>query len=229
MTIENARMGRSNPWANLPSNAPYVLPQDMAILRGYPDLLREGHPRKLRFELVPAPFVGNPRTARVILLSLNPGFGERDQSDEGREPLATWVRHSLLLRPGAIFHPLSPSLSAASGSQWWHKHLARVEGLVPADSLMNHLANVEWFPYHSKRFQSIGTTLPSQEFTFETVDEAVRRGGIVIVTRSTALWRASVPALDLPTVITLKNPQNPVISPGNMGKDDFERVVEALR
>jgi hypothetical protein len=94
---------------------------------------------------------------------------------------------------------------------------------------MNHLANVEWFPYHSKRFQSIGTTLPSQEFTFETVDEAVRRGGIVIVTRSTALWRASVPALDLPTVITLKNPQNPVISPGNMGKDDFERVVEALR
>ena len=56
---------RVNPWLDLPVSPPYVLPEDLAVLRRYPRALAS-----LVFAGPPGPFIGNPSSARVILLSL---------------------------------------------------------------------------------------------------------------------------------------------------------------
>lgn len=229
---QTAASDGASPWTDLPDTPPYVLPQDMAVLRGHGQLLDAG-PRQLRFELLPGPFVGNPATASVVLLGLNPGFDERDLTDEKEPRLAAEIRHSLTLSAEARFHPIAPEFAAASGSQWWCRHLSHLIGPrapepLPVDVVMSRLANVEWFPYHSERFHRIPVVLPSQAFTFATVRDAVRRGSVVVLTRSADLWLTSVPELSGPSVIRLKNPQNPSISPGNMEPGEFERIVAAL-
>jgi len=47
--------------------------------------------------------------------------------------------------------------------------------------------------------------------------------------RSRALWLGSVPELAHEDVITLRNWQNPAISPGNMKPSEWQRVLAALR
>src|SRR5437016_5759177 len=68
-----------NPWMKLPAEAPYVLPEDDAILRGL------GHRKDLALHLLPVPFHGDPRQAPVVLLGLNPSYrlqADHDENDD---------------------------------------------------------------------------------------------------------------------------------------------------
>ena len=59
-----------NPWLDLPLEPEFVLEEDDSVLKRYP------HEReKLSFAILPVPFFGNPTTAKVVLLTLNPAIG----------------------------------------------------------------------------------------------------------------------------------------------------------
>ena len=54
---------------------------------------------------------------------------------------------------------------------------------------------LEHFRCKSVRYQPLGETLPSQEFTFELLRDAMRSGKQVVVMRSERIWLESVPEL----------------------------------
>ena len=59
-----------NPWTALPNDpvdGRYVLPADWTILERSPKLVA-----RLRLDLVPIPYMGDPRTSDVLLLALSP-------------------------------------------------------------------------------------------------------------------------------------------------------------
>ncbi|HKD76960.1 MAG TPA: hypothetical protein VKB76_15750, partial [Ktedonobacterales bacterium] len=74
---------------------------------------------------------------------------------------------------------------------------------------------IEYFPYHSAKFHFNGR-VPSQQFSFDLVNQAFKRDAIVIQMRSKRQWIEAVPALqNYQHYFTLNNPQNVTISMGN--------------
>ena len=79
-----------NPWPQLPTDAPCVLPPDRSIIEAFNARYADKHESDCRTssctgcftiqtQLLPEPFIGDPE-ARVYLLNLNPGYfpGEDD-------------------------------------------------------------------------------------------------------------------------------------------------------
>jgi hypothetical protein len=213
----------ANPWLDLPESPRYVLPADLAVLRKFPKAMSD-----LFFVGMPGPFIGNPLSARVILLALHPGFVDSDLEAAGNEAIQGPWLEALQLREGAIFHTIHPDQEAAGGSPWWPKKLRRLIEAVGAEAVMEHVAAVEWFPYVSRRLVEIPELLPSQKFAFEVVRGALKRGAQVIIMIGGAQWLKSVPELGRSNLITIRNWQNPTITPGNMEPGEWERVVGLL-
>src|SRR5713226_9347196 len=96
---------------------PYVLPRDQKRLDGWP-------PSSLRFDVLPAPMVGDPRRARVWLLMLNPGFAEGELEDEeGDNYYRAQRRLALIGQARYPFWPLDPDLSWTVGGRYWANRL----------------------------------------------------------------------------------------------------------
>jgi hypothetical protein len=62
-----------NPWLKLPSKALYVL-EIPNSLNG----TMQGKPIRSDTPLIPEPFIGNPSSAKLVLLNLNPGLAQSD-------------------------------------------------------------------------------------------------------------------------------------------------------
>jgi hypothetical protein len=184
---------------------------------------------RLVFAGMPGPFVGNPLTARVLLLALHPGFVDSDLEAADNQAIQEPWRDALQLRDGAIFHPVHPDQEVVGGSPWWPKKLRRIIETVGLSTVMSRVAAAEWFPYVSRSLVEIPQLLPSQAFTFQVVRQALEHGAQPVIMTGGTQWRRSVPELTQHGLITLRNWQNPTITPGNMEPDEWERVVGALR
>src|SRR5258708_35888826 len=113
----------ANPWLELPESPPYVLPDDLAILRRFPSAMG-----KLVFAGMPGPFVGNPLTARVLLLALHPGFVDSDiEAAENQAIQGPW-RGALPLRGRAILPPAPPDPQLRGGFPWGPPRARRTRG-----------------------------------------------------------------------------------------------------
>jgi hypothetical protein len=105
--------------------------------------------------------------------------------------------------------------------------LVKGSGLSP-EELARKVLIVEFHGYHSKASRPLPITLPSQEYGFWLVSQAVERGATVVIMRATPDWKIAVPALSSAEAVLLSNPQNASISPGNCLAGGFERVLAAL-
>ena len=164
----------------------------------------------LHLGLLPQPFIGDLRRARIFLLLLNPGLGPDDYYGENEVPE---FRNALLANLGQDFagnpYPflfLDPKYSWHGGFDWWHTKLARViDQLAKSMStsfatarrrLASEIASIELLPYHSASFRDADhwlKKLPSvalaRKFVAQVVMERVRSGeAIVIVTRKAREW-----------------------------------------
>lgn len=111
-----------NPWLELSdSGHAFVLPIDSV------QLLRNengGKSTEIITTSIPEPFIGNPKSARLVLLGLNPGHDPSDESfhknPDFRSAMFKNLRHEIQQFP---FYPLNPApifrTSGAGG--WWHK------------------------------------------------------------------------------------------------------------
>ena len=214
----------ANPWLALPEAPDYVLADDLAILRRFPKAMD-----KLVFAGMPGPFVGNPLTARVLLLALHPGFVDGDVEAARDQAIQGPWRDALQLREDTLFHPIAPAQEAVGGSPWWPKKLRRLMETVGVEAVMAGVAAAEWFPYVSRKLVEIPELLPSQAFSFQVVRKALQHGALPIIMVGNAQWLESVPELARHHVIIIRNWQNPTITPGNMESGEWERVVTALQ
>lgn len=212
----------ANPWSDLPEVPPIVAAVDRPYLTDV-DVARAD----LKLHLEPVPFLGDPRTAKVVVLGLNPGWVPATDIDE-RGEYAAQNRLNLTFRSRTSFFSLDPALASTPGYRWWTSRWRLVAQIVGPQRLRDGLACVEWFPYHSATFRRLSTTLPSQLFGFALVRHAIRRGACIVVMRSRRLWQESVPELNACDPIELRVPRSAFVTPSNVGEHGFQRVCDAL-
>src|SRR5665213_2783340 len=217
-------------WQRCPlENQPFVHPDDEPILKDI--LSRNGrwgkndatsfdsyiaHPRfgdpednHLHLSLLPVPYVGDLRNAKIVILLLNPGFDYCDYWAEHEMPgFREQLKRNLSQSFEGIEYPFSgldPQFCWYSGFMWWERKLREVIQKIALNrnwsyrdalsDLSRNLACVELIPYHSSSFgdhKLIGR-LPSIErakvFVHEQLlPDAAADKRTLIVTRPERSW-----------------------------------------
>jgi hypothetical protein len=208
-----------NPWLSLPTESPFILPQDAAVLDRFPT-----EKAKLRFDALPIPYFGDPRRADVVLLTLNPAIAAEGIVAETPKETAEH-RASLTFESEPLFYPLNAEIS----QPYWTQRLGRLLEKLDPQVVAEHLACVEFFPYWSRTFDQLPLPVPSQFFGFRLVEEAATSGKLIVVLRGLKLWGLAVSNLLTAPIIVAKNPRTGAVSPGNLGSDAFDRVVRRLQ
>ncbi len=213
-----------NPWVELPNDPPFVLLQDRNSVAQIS--------KKVATNLssIPEPFIGDPQTAKVVLLSLNPGDNEEDADAHRRSDLKEAILLNLHRKSQDYpFYPLNPAFKRTPVARWWWKNLHELfdEGKLDQRKVAHQLCVIEWFPYHSKK----GKDLPqkpccdSQRYSFELARNALESHKLVVGMRAKPRWTQVDPRFA--NVTYLNSWQNSAISPGNA--KNFDEIVKALR
>lgn len=216
----------SNPWLLLPAAAPFVLASDRDALDRFQKQAKPEH--TVDPTLQPEPFLGRP-DAPVVLLGLNPGWSAEDARWHADPAFARLCRQNLRHEASEYpFYLLNPAIAQAPGAQWWRKRLRQVHEAVGLEVAARGILCVEYFPYHSRNFGGQAPLLPSQQYSFALVGQAIARNAVVVVMRSSRLWRAAIPGLaSYARCFTLNNPQSVYVSPRNCPLG-FPAAIEAL-
>jgi len=215
-----------NPWPELSRNTPYVLDGDREKVDIFN--ISAAPMERIQTELFPEPFVGNIN-APVVLLALNPGFSDDDKAYylKSEAVCRANLRHELEDCP---FYPLNKQFKKHSGPQWWRAKLRWFIDRAGEESVANNLYCVECFPYHSKRFGAEKLSVPSQQYSFYLVNQAIERGDLVVIMRGANAWLNAVPALKAyENRCKLQNVQRSWLSPGNFADGWFDKIIERLK
>lgn len=223
------RMAMENPWATVPDEAPFVPPCDRLHVEAFNDAYPDQDVR-LAVELPPDPWLGLWE-APVVMLQMNPSVGPGDDETYARPEVRFLNRYNLIKEPGDIPHYwLDPSVEDTYAGRWWQRtmrHLIDATGIAP---VRNGVLVLEFHGYHAPRHQALPVTLPTQAFGFELLRAALSRDAVVIMNRALRPWRIAVPELGSHRRVVLgTNPRASNLSPGCLGPDGFELVVEAIR
>lgn len=219
-----------NPWFNLPRQAPFIAPCDVKVLKE-PKYNLDG----LRFDAFPEPFGGSIDTAKVVCLLLNPGFEEGDVTTNFDNPYWVYeIRANLEHNTKSPFLYLSPKVQETGGYKWWTARIKPLEiAGVTRDELARGIMMIEFFPYHSVSYRYNKQHVPSQQYQFYLVSEAIRLGKTIIIMRAKNYWLKAVPELASYPFLELNSPQNVTISRKNIdnknGSGTFDKLVSNLR
>src|SRR5262249_4371609 len=137
------------------------------------------------------------------------------------------MRKNLLHRQSNYpFVYLDPALGDVG--EWWRGKLKELLEHFKDETLARSLLNVAYFPYPSRRFGHRGLFLPSQAYSFGLVQDALKRGAVIVFMRRDDMWKQAVP--DLKTydrLFHVKNVRNPAISRKNC-PGGFQKIIEAI-
>jgi hypothetical protein len=220
---------RRNPWHRVPDKPDFVLAEDKKAVRDFNARVGPDHRFFLHVDkLIPEPFVG-AKDAPVILLSNNPGFGRGAEFRQDPKFMARMCRN-LVHAPSAYpFVYLDPAFDSPN-RHWWAKrlkYLVKPLGPFSWKIVARSILNVAFFPYPSQRYGHRSLRLPSQNYTFGLVREAIRRRAVIVSMRSQARWVEAVPELEsYPHLFQVRNVQNPTVSCKNC--PGFDQVVAAI-
>lgn len=217
----------NNPWLDLPANAPFVLSQDKLVLDKYSLKMIGDH--AIRLDTLPYPYLGSPGDASVLLLALNGGFSDQNLHYIQNDPYyVDQRRRSLTFESDYPFFYLDPKLSYTLGHQWWYKRLRHFIEEHTLETVASRFACVQSFPYCSKRYKALPQRVPSQEYSFSLVRQAIKAGKLIVIMRSRKIWLQCVPELVNYPYIELKHPRNPYINRGHMTDSQFEQLEAAV-
>lgn len=219
-----------NPWLRLcSSEGSYVLDMDCKDIVRYNESVRD-ETKKVIEKSIPEPFIGNPESARIVLLNLNPGHSEDDEKDhrnpEFQKAMFLNLQHKLEEYP---FYPLNPAFKETGAGRWWRKRTRKLkmESGLDDHAFAERLLVIEWFPYHSEK-----SGLPrkrvceSQEYSFWLAKEMLEKK-LVVRMRSEKHWVEVDRRFG--EVPSLKNAQCGHISRGNTEGSLFDRILKALQ
>lgn len=212
---------------------------------------------KLRLNVYPQHFVGDIDNAKIIILSLNPGYSTEyyDAYKNKTEYKQTKKENLEMERP--FFHAFELANESDLG-YWGNKMKCWVEGYEKKDNeeiieslkkITKDIALAEFFPYHSMSYNDMynklgkGTSpnsnrkikdyLPTQKFLFEKIKKRIDDKDdkvIIILTRSFAKWYEAIEGLrDYKHCYEVNNTRNFSLNPAQIYKVHRESVEDELR
>lgn len=216
-----------NPWLQLPTEPPYVLPADRDYVEKFNRALRisqQKHYLQIN-AILPEPFIG-AKDAPVLLLSNNPGIGG-DDSPSRQAPAFREVMRNNLLHASSDWPFLYLNPTFDSWETWWRrKRLRRIIKRFGQQTVARCILNVVLCPYPSQFYKPL--FVPSQSYSFKLVHDAVARNAVIILFRpgQQSIWEENVPSLKgYERFFSVPNAQNPAITENCPG---YDLVVEAL-
>lgn len=220
-----------NPWPDLPMAEPFVLKEDEWKIRLFNASLREKYreDQQIHLEVFPEPYAGNPQ-ANIVLLNLNPGYYPRNKAfGSGTAEFLRMWRANLAHEPQEYpFYHLHPLLKGSPGEVYYTQKFKAPIAEFGAKRVAEEFFVVEYFPYTTKRGVGNISCVPSQEYGFYLVREAMRRNAIIIQLRSKQKWQEKIPALrSYPHYYELRSVQNTAISERNCpdGYPEIRRIL----
>ena len=213
-------------WQSLDLNkSPYILPGDKKILnesktpissiRDFIDWHSDKDfgqrlPHELQAGLLPVPFVGDLRKARVFLLTLNPGFEPLDlYSEDTNADFKKDLVHNLTqssLDSEYPFLTLNPKHSWHGGYKYWGKRFSDLIAFFQTERkcsfrqslafIAQNMAVLEAVPYHSTSFKVSHKTIATMEswkairsyVHKELIPRALEEKILLIVLRANWFW-----------------------------------------
>lgn len=214
-----------NPWLALPEDPPFILDGDRAAIDAFNQTANAFN--RVETSLLPEPYVGR-LDAPIVLLLLNPGLSDDDFTLHQQPAFRDRVRRCL--RQDASPYPnyfLDPDVTGP-GARWMARVLKPLITEFGGRTVATGVAQLEYFPYHSRKFAHSRLRVPSQEYTFDLLRLAIHRDAAIFVTRGKEIWGASVPELrGYGRAFHTRSAQNVVISPGNC-PEGYEAAKDAL-
>jgi hypothetical protein len=220
-----------NPWINLPMTSPYVLPEDKRLL----DTFSYPNEKRPHTEILPAPYMGQPDSVKVFLLSLNPGFKEWDVKRETTDlDYDNEKRKSLTFQSRVACFFLDSNFADTPGYNWWYSTLRMPIETFGLESVASLMMCVQFFPYQSSAYKN-QRIIPSQLYSFELVKNAMNAYKLIIQYRGDKYWYDAVPGLETyePKIVIRsqksgKKLRKASISANNMSAKEWDALSNAL-
>ncbi len=114
------------------------------------------------------------------------------------------------------------------GRKWWQTKTKELHREFGMEVVAKSVLNVTFFPYVSRGFGHQKLRVPSQEYNFYLVRQAIARGAVIIHFRRDDIWLDAIPELNRYQLrLKVKNTQNPHITVGSLG-EGFKKVRAAI-
>lgn len=244
----------------------YICSEDKAEIEKYNNSIikaADNNPRKddiLGNKMVtniPAePWGGNPFKARLIILSLNPGYvpevNEKlakllQSNDEIRKAIIKYKKQTLLFDTDSFLPEddkvlLGCQISCKDainmlGDWYWHKMFRQLREDVGIDEneFYKKVALIQYFGYSSQTAQRTLPYIPSQDFTKEMIHyiASERKEEVhFLVMRSKKEWKKLLGDDFFKNyediIITNDNVRCQYITVGNLGKENYSKIKEII-
>ncbi len=232
----------------------YVYPGDEDIIEAY----NENASEETRFmtNTIPYPFQGNPLTAKVIILSLNPGYLPRVNDYFAKilrhypqltEGVMIFMRRNLRLneerfmpRPERCLdeHPNYQDAYNMLGDWYWYDILSKweKEGFA-MEELMTKVALIQNVAYSSIKAKDLpkGVILPSQLYVKKMIRHiADNKDAIFVVPRAVKKWKALLGSTwtrleEEGRIVIGRNPLNQHLTEKNLGTENYQKIINHLK
>ena len=240
------RLAADNPWLIIakeiecmeyenPTNA--VHPKDRQVVEAFNDYAKEEH--RLRLNLPPEPFQGNPLAAEVVILTLNPGFVE--ECNVGKYEVLNETERKNFIKAKCKTMSMQDELCVPDndiindiGERYWERKLK--SALVMPDA-NKKIAVMQFLGYFSGKYNSIpkrffngeAPLLHTQQYTIRLVRYLMQQGKVIIIARAEKEWYKHIPELEhYKKKVLLNNYLNPTISPANCKGNGWGLIESAL-
>jgi len=168
---------------------------------------------RLQIHLGPAPFDGDPMTARIVLLMNNPGYDASTTLCDHKIKFKGW--------PIAGLHPDAPY----GLRKWYSRPFGQLIKSYEAQIVSQRVAILQLNPWASAEFDN-NCRLPSREKQFNLARAAAKRGAVMIIGRSQAIWKEALAEFD--NIYVAKNCRNPTLTLGGLGAKAWSAVEAAI-
>ncbi|HYK34427.1 hypothetical protein [Alloacidobacterium sp.] len=149
---------------------------------------------------IPEPFIGNPNTAKVVLLNINPSYDDTVPETHGRpdikEAIFRNLRHEHQDYP---FYAFNPTFQGTGVSNYWREYTQELQGQVGLDDrqFAKRLLAIEWFPYaarHCTLYKRLRRSkecfCESQNYSFQLAKLMLTKQGVQVVgTHGMSRWK----------------------------------------
>lgn len=221
-------MNSINPWIGFKYSEEMLHPYDEESVLHHNLTSKEDY--KFLLHLAPEPWIGNLEGNLLVLYS-NPGATQDNLNRIFQD------RHELVMEKSIKnlnqenthyphFH-FDPELIGTEGHNWFKSKYRWLLDNSSVEQVSKNLITCELAPYHSVKWKIPRKKLPTQEFTYQIIRDAIQRDAVILLARTPKLWLANIPELSKYPRVFRPNSINASISPKNYpGK--FEQIVSAI-
>lgn len=218
----------NNPWQGFDFSDEMVHPDDLDAVRFHNDSSKSDY--QFLLHLAPEPWIGN-LAGNLLVLYSNPGATEANLNK------ILQPNHELVMQKSIKnlnqendayphFH-FDPELEQTEGAQWFKSKYRWLIDATSNQAVSKNLITCELAPYHSVKWKAPKLKLPTQEFTYQIIREAIAREAVILLARTPKIWIQNIPELLKYPKVYSPNSINASISPNNYpGK--FDQIVDSL-